>query len=402
MSGRRKYVIPHGEGSFYQAANGRWIGVIEAGWTERGTRKRVTVSSKDKGIAWDKLTAARKRIALGQAPTVSSPTVKTWADQWLTDRAQRVAASTMPQYRSRVTRWIIPQLGRHKLGMLRPQHIRELWQAMRDAGRSETTVRAVTSTLMDLLQAGVAEGHEVSPSVLAMDRPSAAASDRTAIPLDDALALVRVAAGEPDGARWVAALLQGMRQAECLGLTWGAIDFEGETIDVSWQLVRLPYADRARGVFQIPASREAIHLRGTAHLTRPKTRSGTRIIPMVPWMRDALLAWREQAPANPWGLVWPAVTRSGVRPQDAGRDRDEWAALLARAGVSKPGGGEYVLHEARHTAASLLLAAGVDPEVVRQIMGWSSVAMRRVYQHASREQVLAALTASAAQLQLSG
>lgn len=59
-----------------------------------------------------------------------------------------------------------------------------------------------------------------------------------------------------------------------------------------------------------------------------------------------------------------------------------------------------MLHEARHTAASLLLAAGVDPEVVRAIMGWSSVAMRRTYSHASPEVVRDALSRSAAQLQL--
>lgn len=399
---RRKYELPHGEGSFYQTASGRWIGSLDDGWTERGTRRRVTVSSKDKAEAWDKLMALRKRVASGQPVGQSAPTVKSWAAEWLEHRATHVAASTLPQYRSRVKRWIIPHLGRLKLNAIRPAHVRDLWQAMRDDGRSETTLKAVTSTLMDILRAAVEEGHAVPPSVLAMERPTAALSTRDAIPLDDALALVKLATMEPDGARWIAALLQGMRQAECLGLTWGAIDFDGGTIDVSWQLVSLPYGDRDAKTFKIPPSREAIHLHGTRHLTRPKSRAGVRVIPMVPWMRDALLAWREVAPANPWGLVWPGVTRSGVRPMQPDHDREAWYALQERAGVSKPDGSRYVVHEARHTAASLLLLAGVDAEIVRQIMGHSTVAMSRRYQHTSRTQVLEALTAAAERLQLDG
>ena len=59
-----------------------------------------------------------------------------------------------------------------------------------------------------------------------------------------------------------------------------------------------------------------------------------------------------------------------------------------------------MVHECRHTAATLLLAAGVDPEVVRSIMGWSSVAMRRTYSHAPRATVLAALESAATTLEL--
>lgn len=39
------------------------------------------------------------------------------------------------------------------------------------------------------------------------------------------------------------------------------------------------------------------------------------------------------------------------------------------------------LHDARHTAATLLLVQGVDPRVVMDLMGWSHVAMTSRYQH---------------------
>lgn len=49
---------------------------------------------------------------------------------------------------------------------------------------------------------------------------------------------------------------------------------------------------------------------------------------------------------------------------------------------SRPGSSWHVRqHDARHTAATLLLALGVDQRVVRDILGHSSVAMTMHYQH---------------------
>ena len=269
--------------------------------------------------------------------------------------------------------------------------------AMEDAGRTQGTKRAAHSCLMTMLSAAVVEGHPVPRSVLAVRKPPAGLGSRDAIPLEQALPLVALARTRAVGPRWVAALLQGLRQAECLGLTWDAVDWDERTIDVSWQLVELTYHNRQAKTFRVPPGYEVRQLHGAQHLARPKSRAGRRVVPMVPWMTEALRAWQAVAPDSPHGLVWPAPDG---QPRRADDDRADWYALLEGAKIHKPDGAKYVLHEARHTAASLLLAAGVDPEVVRAIMGWSSVAMRRTYSHASPEVVRDALSRSAAQLQL--
>lgn len=64
------------------------------------------------------------------------------------------------------------------------------------------------------------------------------------------------------------------------------------------------------------------------------------------------------------------------KPIDPRRDQDEWKALLNAAGVR-----EARLHDARHTAATVLLLLGVPDRAVMEIMGWSSVAMLKRYQH---------------------
>jgi len=73
-----------------------------------------------------------------------------------------------------------------------------------------------------------------------------------------------------------------MRQAECLGLTWAAVDLDAGTADISWQLQPVPYADRAAGTFRMPRGYDARHLVDAWHLSRPKTARGQRIIPLVP------------------------------------------------------------------------------------------------------------------------
>jgi integrase len=57
-------------------------------------------------------------------------------------------------------------------------------------------------------------------------------------------------------------------------------------------------------------------------------------------------------------------------------DYDEWKRLLKLAGVR-----DGRLHDARHTAATVLLVLGVSGRAVMGIMGWSNSAMAVRYQH---------------------
>ena len=409
----RKMTLAYGEGTLHQRSNGLWVGAIEAGVSETGTRRRITVSSMDKDAAYDKLLRKRQLLeAEGVAEAArTSPTVQAWSEQWLADIKGRDAPQGYQQRVSRVKRWIVPIIGRTTLDQLSAASIRKIHAAMEQAARSSTTVKNVHSTLVTMLRAAQAEGHKVPESVFAMRRPTEAVSSRRDIPLDDAVALIKTSSTEPDAARWVAALLQGMRQAECLGLTWDAIDFDTREIEISWQVVSLRYEDRKAKQLAYPPGFEYRHLWGVKHLARPKSKAGYRRVPMVPWMHDSLIAWREVAPKNPQGLVWPQ-TAYPARPRGADADREAWAALTDRADVYKVAGvraddgtwasepERYTLHEARHTTATLLGALGIDPEVIKAIMGWSKVSMRATYTHAQAEQMREAMAAVATKLHL--
>jgi len=156
--------------------------------------------------------------------------------------------------------------------------------------------------------------------------------------------------------------------------------------------------DRDRVVAgQLRATSKSIVLpEGGLKLTRPKTAKSRRTIHMPPKLRDMLKAhrgrqretrmlegprwvgWRTELPfpTTPGEVAGPVVDADLVFPGWAGMpldptaDSDEWARVLQLAGVPA-----LRLHDARHTAATLMLAAGVPMRVVMEILGHSQIGL---------------------------
>ena len=399
--GRRQY----GTGSVYRRADGRWMGVLQAGWTARGTRRTVSVSApcpcpgecagegKCRGWREARTRLNKKRRELTEhGPTRAATgraTVKSWADEWLPMHEREVRPKTYTTDAGAVRRWIVPTIGTKRLATLTPGDVRSVHAAIIDAGRSTTTARQAHWTLMGMLKAARAEGHPVPVAATEVTAPTKATNDRDAIPLMDAVALRNHARTRPDAARWVLAMHYGMRQGEVLGLTWAALDLTVDhgPLTIEWQLQQLPYADRAAGTFRVPDGYDARHLTGSYHLVRPKSRTGYRVVPILPELRAHLLEWREQhATGNPWDLVFTgADTRNGrsrVLPRRAVVDRQDWIDMQDAAGIRHPSGRHYVLHEARHTAATLLMAEGVSADIISAILG-HTVQTSKIYKHVS-------------------
>lgn len=395
---------PHGTGSvYYDAERDRWVGSIELGWTSRGTRRRKRViAATEKGARAKLLAALRSADETEAAVVGGKPTVRTWAEQWLEITKAKLRPSTWATNRSCVNLWVIPTIGHKRLDTLTPADVRAVSRAILAAGRAQSTAVRAQAVLERMLREAIMEGHSVPQRVLMVDGPTAGETDRDAIPLPDALAILAAASTRPDASRWVAALLQGMRPAECLGLTWKSVDLDNGVIDVSWQLKALPYnvkRDRSSG-FRVPDGFTARQLDGALHLVRPKTKSGHRVIPLVPWMTAALTAWKEVAPPSKHGLVWP---RADGRPQTDTADREAWVELVDAAQVAMvedTQGRRYALYEARHTTATLLREAGVDDQTITALIGHASILSTKAYLHTSVTRTRAALTGLADKLGL--
>lgn len=401
----------HNTGTVYQRKDGRWIGRYRNGFTANGTVAYKSVSGPTKEKAQAALNKAIRDAKTASADVSIDPraTVKSWCDKWLTIREAKTRPKTFATDKSAVRLWIIPTLGNVKLTDLTPEHLRKLDRAIKAKGRSLSTVKRARDVLMLALKAAAVEGYAVPSRLFMTEQPSLGISDRAAIPVQDSVKLLQ-AAPDRDRSRWAAALLQGMRQGECLGLTWDAVDLENGLIDISWQLQELVYrhgcepsCGKKRGtdckgrVFRVPDGYEHEQVAGRWHWTRPKTKAGTRMIPLVPWMAAALEEWRKVAPRSPHNLVWPAADGG---PRDPKVDRAAFHALQEAAGVEHPAGRPYHLHEARHATATLLMALGVDTQVIVALMGHSSILSTRTYQHSDLQMMRAALDGVAERLQL--
>lgn len=401
----------HGTGSVYQrASDGRWIGKYRDGFTRTGNYRYATVSATTRKDAQAKLNAAVRSAR--EAETTLSPrmTVKAWCDEWLPMQEQRVRPKGFTADKGAVQNWIIPNIGAKKLTDLTPADVRKVQNAV-TAKRKQSTAIRVHATLMGALKAASLEGHLIPARVFQTPppRPDATEGDRTDMTVPEAVKMLKAAEDMPDRSRWVAALLQGMRQGERSGLAWDHVDLDAGTLDVSWQLQPLPYkhgcdddkpcgkiaAKCPRARFRVPIGYEHDRIFGAWHLVRPKSASGTRLMPLVPWMTSALRDWQKVAPAS--RLVWP---RPDGKPRTDKMDLADWHALQEKAGVKHPSGRYYHTHEARHTTATMLMALGVDTQVIIAIMGHSSILSTRAYQHADLTLMRTALDGVAEQLQL--
>lgn len=139
----------------------------------------------------------------------------------------------------------------------------------------------------------------------------------------------------------------GMRTGEINGLEWKHIDFDQDLILIRQSIVK-----------------------GKVEST--KTDGSMREIPMVPRVREALLAQRELLPE---GCRWVFAQRNGEPVNLVNYTNRVWHPLLRHLGLER-----RRPYQTRHTAATLMLGSGENPEWVARILGHSNTEMLfRVY-----------------------
>lgn len=327
-----------GEGSIYQRkSDGRWVGVVDMGWVNK-KRVRKTVTAPTLKELRPKFKKLQAQIDAGVAD--ENMTVEQWLEKWLRDVAgEKNRPSTLRTYKMYVEKWINPHVGKQRLGKLRPDHIRTMLAAMRDAKKSDATRRQVLAILRRAL--AVAENDQLISSNPAakVDAPPVGQGSHGKFTLDEARQILSVLDQKGISAsRWACALLAGLRQGEALGLTWENVDMENRRINV------------VQAVQQI---------KGEGRVVVPlKSQASYRSIPMVEPVYQALLAETDRE-----GYVWGGKAATAPR-----KDWQAWVDLLKLAKVEhKP------LHAARATCGSLLLEAGVPDKIIAEILGHSQV-----------------------------
>lgn len=383
-----------GEGTIYRrASDGMYCASVELP-SPGATRRRKVVTAATEAQVKQKLRLLKVELAKhGDLPT-SSQTTGTWLNYWFESIAlKKVRPKTGATYRTLLVNHIIPAVGKIRLDKLTPAHILAMNDAITDKGLSSTTAMQAHRILAVALKYAEREGRVTKNVATLTDAPRKATTNLTVLTAADGVKVLQTAASDPLGARWAAALLTGARQGELLGLQ---VDRVTDVLDLSWQLQRLswehgcdPDCGRKRGSecpkrkVTFPADWEHKYLTGGLWLSRPKSNAGWRIIPLVEPLKTILERHLAASEPNRYGLVWA----NKGQPIDPGADNRAWHDLLERADVP-----DARLHDARHTTASLLLAAGVPEPIIMKILGHNSYVITRAYQNVDESQLRDALT----------
>ena len=155
-----------------------------------------------------------------------------------------------------------------------------------------------------------------------------------------------VAATDPD---WRAAMgvlgYGGLRIGELLGLQWGDAELDRGRVLVRRQLCNVSHELRA-----------------------PKTKAGTRFVELPPMVIKELRTWRLRCPKGELDLMFP-------NSKGGAADHYNFGSRVFHPALRRAGLRRVRIHDLRHGAASMMIAAGCDIAAVSRQLGHANVSI---------------------------
>ena len=284
---------------------------------------------------------------------------------WLENNHQHnIAHTTYKRYRSLAVQHINPSLGGYELRKISPRLINHLLATMREGGqsvRSQQQARALLS--ISLAEAENLNLIAVNP-VRKVKNPQGSTRVISPLKIEEVKRLLKTYEGTYLSARLHIAMVCGLRQGEALGLRWQDIDFEAGTLQVQAQMQLV----NNEPVFTRLKTDRSYR---TLVLTQESLQSLTK-------HKQIIDSWAMRSDTN-WqnlDLVFPQNNGGARSPKT---DYAEWQKALKLCGIAPKR-----LHDARHTAATLMYSQGVGIETISRALGHSSSAITsRLYVHSS-------------------
>jgi integrase len=341
--------------------------------------KRRYVSGKTKEEARKALRQARGDAERGLVFDADNLKLGEYLDRWLSDSvSDTVKATTFERYEQITRLHLKPALGRVKLKALTPAHVRGLYREKLEAGLSARTVRYIHTTLHKALKQAVMDGLIPRNATESVKPPQPSREEMCPLTPEQAKLLLKVAheTGDRLEALYVLAIHTGLRQGELLGLKWDDVDLE----DGSLQVRRTLTITKNGPLFTSPkttGSRRSVKL--TSHAIEAVRHHLERQLGEIDrvgslWSENGLMFASEMGES----LNRHNLTRRSFKP------------LLKRAGLP-----QIRFHDLRHTCATLLLTRNVNPKIVSEMLGHSSIAITLdTYSHVlpnMRDQAAAAM-----------
>lgn len=376
---------PNGRSTIYKGADGKWHGRVTMGLRDDGRPDRRHVERKTKAEVLARIRDLEKQRDNGTARRPGPGwTVAAWLRHWLHNiAAPGLRDSSFSAYEVAVRKHLVPGIGAHKLERLEPEHLERLYARMIATGSRPATAHQAHRTARAALGEAVRRGHIARNPAAVARAPRLADDEVEPYTVEEVQRILREAGKERNSARWAVALALGLRQGEVLGLKWPDVDLDRGVLRVRRGRVRPKYQHGCGGrCGRVHAGYcpERVQLRPAAADTKSRASRRTIGLPdeLIALLREHRAAQDQERKVarQLWHEGdWVFASPTG-QPLNPNTDYHHWKSLLRRAKVR-----EARLHDARHTAATVLLVLGVPERAVMGVMGWSTSAMAARYQH---------------------
>jgi len=237
--------------------------------------------------------------------------------------------SAVRSYKAALGNRVLPALGGKRLADVQRRDVQHFADELLGEGLDPSTVRNVLMPLRVIFRRAIEDG-ELAVNPTGHLRLPAVRGRRERIASPEEAQRLLAALPERDQAVWATALYAGLRRGELMALRWDDVDL-------------------ASGVIRVE---RAYDEKGRVHV-EPKSHAGRRTVPIVGALRDELVAYKVSSGRDD-GLVFGSTPETPLVTSNLWRRAQ---VAWPRAGLEPIG-----LHEARHTFASLLIAAGVKCE----------------------------------------
>lgn len=338
----------------------KWLVRIFTGRDGNGKRryfnKPIHGTKKD---AENYLSRTLTEMSQGTFVPPSMSTVGEYLDEWLKKSAkQELSERTYTHQSYCLDRYVRPTLGPRKLSSIQPLDIQELYTRLgEDVG--PRTIQIVHNILNRAFSQAIRwRVMAFNPAQLA-ERPKQERKEMQALAPEEATKFLKVAREDRYYLYFALALETGARPSELLGLQWKDIDFDQGRVTIQRSLEYPDYSNEFRFVEpKTSRSRRSITIsQANINLLREhrSVQNEKRLKKGADWQQHDLVF----------------CTRLGLPIQARNILRRHLRPILKKAELLE----SLNLYSLRHSCATLLLSAGVNPKIVSERLGHASIVL---------------------------
>lgn len=349
----------HGEGSIYRRKDGRWAASITL-----ENHRRKTFYGKTRKEVQEKLNAALHEQKQGTLATGKQQTLASYLKHWLEEvHRPTIRLSSYDKYRKLLVRHILPELGHLQVQKLGAQQVQALYSRKLKEGLAPSTIHVIHAILHKALENAVRWGLVARNICDLVSPPHQEYQEIQPLTLKQAKQLLEHARGHRLEVLLTLAITTGMRRGELIGLRWNDINFEDQSLSIHRTVDRISGYGYVESEPKTARSRRRIMLPSFVVLALQEQRTrqaDARLKANEAWQENDLVFSN-----NHGGFLHP--THMYIAFQK----------LLKDAGLPP-----MRFHDLRHSAATILVAMGINIKIVQELLGHSSAALTlNVYGH---------------------